>query len=147
MANDEMLRRVADELEIRNLLARLAHLADDGDLDEYIQLFTDDARWDAGAAFGCKVGHEEIRAGVVERRSTGTAGPGSHSRHVITTSAVEVAGDRATGCSIFHFYVNTNEAPQLALLGVYEDEFARTDRGWCLAHRKILGARQPPEDR
>ena len=46
--------------------------------------------------FGVRVGHDEIREGAVERRASGTAGPGSHSRHVITTSAVSVAGDQAT---------------------------------------------------
>ena len=147
MADTGQWQRVADELEIRNVLAKLAQLADEGDLDEYLQLFTDDARWDAGAAFGVRVGHEEIREGALERRATGTAGPGSHSRHVITTSAVSVAGDQATGRSVFHFYVKTDETPQLALLGVYEDEFARTERGWCLAHRKIVGARQPAAER
>ena len=143
MADAGQWQRVADELEIRNVLAKLAQLADEGDLDEYLQLFTDDARWDAGAVFGVRVGHDEIREGAVERRASGTAGPGSHSRHVITTSAVSVAGDQATARSVFHFYLKTNETPQLALLGVYEDEFARTERGWCLAHRKIAGAREP----
>ena len=147
MADEGRLERAADELEIRNVLARLAQLADDGDLDEYLLLFTDDARWDAGAAFGIRVGHDEIREGAVERRASGTAGPGSHSRHVITTSAISVEGDHATGRSVFHFYVKTDETPQLAILGVYEDEFARTERGWCLAHRKIVGAKQPPAQR
>ncbi len=34
MADDHDTHRIADELEIRNLLARLAHLADDGELEE-----------------------------------------------------------------------------------------------------------------
>lgn len=32
---DDRLARVADELEIRNTIARIAMLADHGDLDEY----------------------------------------------------------------------------------------------------------------
>lgn len=147
MADEGLVQRVADELAIRNLIARLAQLADEGDLDEYIQLFTDDARWDAGAAFGCRTGHDEIRAGAVERRASGTSGPGTHTRHVITTSVVSAEGDGGTGRSVFHFYTKTDGMPELALIGVYEDEFARTERGWCLAHRRISGARQPASPR
>ena len=143
MADEGLVQQVAGELAIRNLIARLAQLADDGDLDEYIQLFTDDARWDAGAAFGCRTGHDEIRAGAVERRASGTAGPGTHTRHVITTSVVSAQGDSGTGRSVFHFYRKTDGVPELALIGIYEDAFERTERGWCLAHRKIVGARQP----
>lgn len=36
-------RELEDERQIRNLVARLGHLADYGDLDEYMTLFTDDA--------------------------------------------------------------------------------------------------------
>ena len=142
--NEKTIQRVADELEIRNLVARLAQLADDGDLDDYIQLFTDDAVWDGGAALGSKKGHAELLAAARERRASGVSGPGTNSRHVITTSVVEVEGNRATGRAVFHYYVKTDGAPELALMGVYDDEFVRTERGWCLARRTITGARQPP---
>jgi len=33
---NEALQRTSDELEIRNLLAKIAQLSDDGDLDDYI---------------------------------------------------------------------------------------------------------------
>jgi 3-phenylpropionate/cinnamic acid dioxygenase small subunit len=141
--SENTVQRVADELEIRNLVARLAQLADDGDLDDYIQLFTHDAVWDGGTILGTKQGHAELLAAARERRASGAAGPGTNSRHVITTSVVDVAGDRATGRAVFHYYVKTDGAPELALMGVYDDEFVRTDRGWRLARRKITGARQP----
>jgi 3-phenylpropionate/cinnamic acid dioxygenase small subunit len=139
MTDDGLTRRVADELEIRNLVAKLAQLADEGDLDEYIQLFTEDAGWDGGAVLGTAKGHEEIMAAAKERRASGRSGPGAHTRHVVTTSTVDVQGDRATGRAIFHYYTKTNEIPVLTLLGVYEDEFERTERGWCMAMRKVLG--------
>ena len=83
-----------DELAIRNLLARLAQLADDGELAEYIQCFSDDAVW-GGSGFGEKKGRDEIMAGAVERRASGTSGPGTHTRHVITTTAVSLQGEAA----------------------------------------------------
>lgn len=135
--DEKRLQRAADELEIRNLVARLAQLADDGELDEYIQLFTEDAVWDGGAALGTKQGHAELLAAARDRRASGAAGPGTNSRHVITTSVVDVADDRATGRAVFHFYVKTDGAPELALLGLYDDEFERTDGGWRLSRRAI----------
>ena len=39
------VERAAAELEIRNVLARLAQLADSGDTDEYVSLLTDDVVW------------------------------------------------------------------------------------------------------
>jgi len=137
MGLDDQIRNVADELEIRNLLARLAQLADDGELDEYIELFTEDGIWEGGA-FGERRGHASILAGARERRATGTSGPGSNSRHVITTTAIHLNGDTATGRSVFHYYTNTQATPVLAILGVYEDQFRRTPSGWKLAHRVIF---------
>jgi 3-phenylpropionate/cinnamic acid dioxygenase small subunit len=145
MAEDGLTRRVADELEIRNLVAKLAQLADEGDLDEYIQLFTEDAGWDGGPALGTSKGHAELLAAARERRASGRSGPGTFTRHVVTTATVDVQGDRATGRAVFHYYTRTNETPVLTLLGVYEDEFVRTERGWCMALRKVLGGAAPPE--
>lgn len=127
---------VADELTIRNAVARLAHLADFGtDLDEYVDIFAPDAVWDfPGAA---RRGHADIRAGAVDRRATGTVGPGSNTRHVITTQAVRVDGDVAESDSYFLFYVDTVEAPRLFNMGHYADRFERTPAGWKLAHRRI----------
>ncbi len=135
---------VADELEIRNLLSRLAQLADDAeDLDEYLQLFTEDAVWEA-ARFGVKKGREEIRVGAEERRAGGTSGPGTHTRHLITTSVIQVDGDAATGRSVFLYLVDTQTHPALSMIGVYEDILRRTSDGWKLAHRRIVSATEPP---
>ena len=137
MGLDDQIRQVADELEIRNLLARMAQLADDGELDEYIDLFTEDALWDGGA-FGQLRGHASILEGARERRKGGTSGPGANSRHVITTSVIRLNGDTASSRSVFHFCTNTDAEPTMAIMGVYEDEFRRTPAGWKLAHRLIV---------
>jgi uncharacterized protein (TIGR02246 family) len=133
--DDTLLRRVADELDVRNVVARLAQLADDGDLDDYIDLFTDDAHWAMPGA--PRTGKADIRAGGEARRATGEAGPGSASRHVITTVAVQVDGDEATADSYWLFYVDTTSAPTLKLCGAYHDTLRRTPAGWKLARRDI----------
>ena len=103
------------DAEIRSLLARIAQLADTGDLDEYLTLFTDDAVWAmpdnpaVGMVANEKQGHAEIRAGAEERRASGLQGPGTDSRHVLTTIAVDVeSDDRATARSYFMFFGSTS---------------------------------------
>jgi 3-phenylpropionate/cinnamic acid dioxygenase small subunit len=137
MGLEDQLQRVADDLEVRDAVARIAQLSDEGALEEYIALFTEDAVWDGGAAFGVRKGHADILAGARERRGAGTSGPGSHNRHVITTSAVQVQGDSAQVRSYFLFYVECDKSPAVRVVGVYQDEFRRTPAGWKLARRMI----------
>jgi uncharacterized protein (TIGR02246 family) len=133
---DELTERVAAELEIRNLIARLAILADQGDLDEYIEYFTEDAAWEFPG--GERTGRGDIRAGAVERRAQGMTGPGSNSRHVITTVAVTVDGSEvASADSYFLFFQKTTTAPTLFNMGWYHDTFVRQTGRWRLARRQI----------
>lgn len=116
-------------------MARLAQLADGGELEEYVDLFTDDARWEMpGSALE---GRDNLHAGAVERRAAGSVGPGSNTRHVITTQAVSVDGDEATSDAYWQFWVNTATEPSVALFGTYQDRLVRTADGWKLAHRTI----------
>ena len=116
-------------------MARLAMLADDGDLGEYAGLFADDALWEMPG--NSIQGRDNLLAGAIERRSAGTVGPGSNTRHVITTQAVAVDGDEATSDAYWQFWVNTATEPSIALFGTYQDRMVRTDDGWKLAHRTI----------
>ncbi len=126
---------MSDDAAIKNVVARLAMLADGGDLEEYVDLFTDDARWDMPG--GELQGRENLLAGAIERRAAGTVGPGSNTRHVITTQAVTVNGDEAVSDAYWQFWVNTATEPSIALFGTYRDRLMRTENGWKLAHRTI----------
>ncbi len=85
-----------------------------------------------------KRGHAEIRAGAEERRASGLQGPGTDSRHVLTTVAVNVeSDDRATVRSYFLFFGSTSAQPALRTMGQYDDVLVRSERGWQLAHRTI----------
>jgi uncharacterized protein (TIGR02246 family) len=124
-----------DELAVRNVVARLALYADGPDVDAYVDLFTHDAVWDMPGA--PRRGHAEIRAGSEERRAAGQIGPGSNTRHVVSTVAVTVDGDRAVADSSWQFYVDTVSSPKLQLMGAYHDELVRVDGQWKLARRQI----------
>ncbi|MCW2889289.1 MAG: hypothetical protein QOE54_2917 [Streptosporangiaceae bacterium] len=128
--------RIRDELEIRNVVARIAQLSDMGDLDDYGALFTEDAHWELPGG-PAKHGRSEIRAAGAARRAEGVTGPGSHTRHAIGTVAVTVDGDAAVAESYWQFYVETATAPALRSMGHYRDTFRRTPHGWRLARRQI----------
>jgi 3-phenylpropionate/cinnamic acid dioxygenase small subunit len=130
--------------EIRTVLARIAQLADGGDLDEYVTLFAEDAVWampenpSMGMPASEKRGRDEIRAGAEDRRASGVQGPGTQTRHVLTTTAVFVeSDDRATARSYFQFYVSTGSQPTLRNMGQYDDVLVRGNDGWQLQHRTI----------
>lgn len=132
---DRPASAVEDELAIRNLLARLAQLADGDDVDAYVELFAPDASWEMPGA--PRTGRADIRAGSEARRAAGEVGRGSNSRHVVATIAVDVDGDRATSDSYWMFYVDTSNAPRLQAMGTYRDEFVRAGGRWQLARRQI----------
>jgi uncharacterized protein (TIGR02246 family) len=125
-----------DEIEIRNVLARIAHYSDTGTLDDYGSQFTEDAYWELPGV-PVKQGRAEIQAAGAARRAEGVTGPGSHTRHVVGTVAVTVDGDAAVAESYWQFYVNTADSPELTSMGSYRDVFRRTPQGWLLARREI----------
>ena len=147
MAGMISMQALSDELEIRNLIAHLAHLSDDGTLDDYVGCMTEDAVWEMHTAAGsaappaglpARRGHAEIRAGSQERRNSGMQGPGTHSRHMVTTTVVSVAGDSAATTSCVLFVVIVEGKQQIGFSGVYQDEFRRAPQGWRLSRRVVV---------
>jgi uncharacterized protein (TIGR02246 family) len=124
-----------DELAIRNLIANAARLADGDDVEAYVDLFTPDASWEMPEA--TRRGHDEIRAGAVERRAAGQVGSAAATRHTVGTIVVSLDGDRAGAESTFQFFVDTTTTPTLSMVGTYHDELVRSDAGWKLARRVI----------
>jgi 3-phenylpropionate/cinnamic acid dioxygenase small subunit len=125
------------------LIARIAHLADTGDLSDYAECFTDDATWNLPADSGVGLpaqtrrGLSDIVEGAQERRNMGMQGPGSRTRHVVSTIDVEVDGDTARSRAYWRYYGQTNATPQLLTMGQYDDRFRRTSTGWHLQERTI----------
>jgi hypothetical protein len=134
----------SDELQIRNLIARLAQAADlvaEDRLDaDYVPLFTEDAVWEAvpGALAPGAIRNEgiaAIRAAAVERRRVGTSGPDAGLMHMVSTSVIAIDGDVATAqsCSI----VVHGAEQAIRSLCRYDDLFRRTGDEWRLARRTV----------
>jgi uncharacterized protein (TIGR02246 family) len=138
------VERTAAELEIRNILARLAQLADSGDTDEYVSLLTDDVVWamPANPAIGLagseRRGRDEIATGQRERMEAGQQGPASNTTHTISTVSIRFEDDDvAISHSSFVYWADTATAPVVRSMGRYADTFRRSDGRWRLARREI----------
>ena len=139
---DSTLQQAAEELAVRGQITRLSALTDNGDLDEYQSLFTEDAVWLMEAGPGQPEaqpirGAATIRAAGQARRDQGLAGPGSHKAHVTVVNHVSVDGDKATALSYMTFLVNTDTKPEPAIFRVYHDVWVRAGGGWKLSVRTI----------
>lgn len=121
-------------MEITNVLAAFARLADAGALEELGDLFTADIEWSMpGATWR---GRAEVLSGLGSMRDLGHAGPDSGNRHVITNQEVYVDHDRATARSYFLLVSRGTPAAILAV-GSYHDELLREDGQWLIVRREV----------
>ncbi|WP_327152115.1 nuclear transport factor 2 family protein [Nocardia sp. NBC_01329] len=126
---------MAAELEVRDFLGRCALCADEGHAEEYRNFYSEDVVWETTGTR--QVGIAEVVAAAVERRRAGISGPGSHTRHVITTLTVTVDGSKAQALSYVQFYRDAHATPILELIIRYSDKLCRGDGGWKITHRRI----------
>ena len=128
---------------VHHLLARLAYATDEGSLDDYVACFTDDAELIVDdpriAVPGSEAvrGSEEIRAAAAQRRAGGSAGPGSHKRHIVNTIVVHVDGDSASSTASWLLFRDADDVPGLLGVGQYRDRLRYDAHGWRIERRVI----------
>ena len=128
--------RTEAERDIRNLLARLAHLADDGNVETYVQLWAEEGSW-YHPHYGEMSGRAAIRESLQKRLAAGGQGPGSHMRHAINTQWVRFEDDDHAFSQAYWFTMRVEGRPALSNAGRYDDELRRTPEGWKLFRRNI----------
>jgi hypothetical protein len=121
----------ADDAAIRNVIGLAALLGDTGAPEDYRRVYAPDASWRMGQV--AQGGADQIVAAAASRRVEGTSGPGSGTRHFVTTLTIEVAGDTARAVSYYAFMAGS----AIAATGTYRDELARTEAGWQITRRDI----------
>lgn len=122
---------------IRSLVARIAHAADEADVDTYAELYTHDAVWEM-VGTPANVGLPAIQDATRARRAAGTSGPGTDTRHLTSCVAVTVdSADTAHAESVWQFFSDAATAPRLTRIGRYHDTFRCVDGRWLLAQRRI----------
>jgi hypothetical protein len=145
---DSRLAKLADEFEIRNLVARIAYLADFGDdLTEYLTLWTEDGVYDvrepkAAAPDAKKVarkvaGRRALEENRIALRASGFQGPETDLWHLNTTLGVKINEDDTAEADSYWVLAVGRGDPKIHMLGHYHDTFKRTDEGWKLAYRLV----------
>jgi hypothetical protein len=138
--DDGELQAVRDELAIRNLIARLARLADTCPIEDlerdYLPLFTSDAVWEIPG--DRRTGQAAILEGAQDRRRSGAQGPGAGSRHLVSTIEVHADGsDTATADSYLVVVGDTTTTPTVRMTAQYRDTFRRDGGTWRMAERLV----------
>ena len=146
---DKAVQKLIDESEIRNLIARLAHLADLAkDLTDYYSLWTEDGVYDvlepvgwkeSDPSFAKKVsGHAELKKDRDILRGTGFQGPGTDVWHANTTLSVKVHDDGKTAEAESYWLLVHGKAPvNVVRIGHYHDTFRKFPEGWKIAYRLV----------
>lgn len=142
---ERLVQLQEDERQIRNLIARLIHVADYGELDDYMRFYTEDAIWEgpkSSAETHLSVrneGADRIRADREQRRSNGLQGTKSNIRHLNAALWIEFDGaDIATAHSYFAVVRNVDGKSTVDLNGRYRDTLRRTPEGWKVSHRRVI---------
>jgi hypothetical protein len=127
--------RTLDEVRIRSLVQRYNSLGDAGRFDEFLELFTDDARYFVGEIEEPYVGREGLRRLLDDARDDllgWRSDERVHLRHFTSTHVVEFeAADEATGSCYYQALMPHG----LDHWGRYVDRYRRTAVGWRFAQR------------
>lgn len=127
----------ADRNAIRNLMARYSLASDCGRFEALAETFAEDGTL-------CFSGQATTgRAAIVARlNQRGPRNPAlTFTRHHLTTSLIEVEGERATGKTYFQVLTNIG----LDHCGVYLDTFVSQDGNWSFARREARVDWQAPQ--
>jgi uncharacterized protein (TIGR02246 family) len=127
-----------DVAAIANSLGHLAHAGDSGTLDAYVSSFTPDGQFVLPMQPDPVAGRDAIRGMADQVRQSGGVGPGSNTRHVVTTVSVDVDGDTASSVAVFQMFTDTTTKPTMAAIGRYLDNWRREDGEWLVGRREIV---------
>jgi len=147
--DEKAFQQVVDELQIRNLIGRVAEVRDatrrgEATEEDYLEDWTDDSIWES-PTMGKWVGREghlkRAEDQLKKAQEMGVKMPdgpeGPQSYHVVSTTSVRIDGDVAFCESRWLFVSTTGTAGQVQQCGRYLDEVHRTPGGWKMHHRQV----------
>jgi SnoaL-like protein len=121
-----------DKDAIRELMARYCFHFDNGEFEDWLQLFTIDGAFDLGAR-GRFAGRDSLRQFLKVIPLTDGL---PMMRHCVMNSIVTVDGERATARS-YVVVVQGGDVPRISVAGRYEDRLARIGGAWQFTERKV----------
>jgi 3-phenylpropionate/cinnamic acid dioxygenase small subunit len=133
--------QAADVVQIQQVFAHYGHLLDDRQWHRLGEVFTADAVADysRGGTSRQLTGLDEI----IRFLSTASA---SSAHHVSNVSVFSEDGTVRAVSKFFVPYTRTEHRPHRWYGGVYDDELRRTDAGWRIQRRRVIGQWQLTTD-
>jgi uncharacterized protein (TIGR02246 family) len=128
-----------DEDHVRRTLAEYSRFFDDGRVDEWADLFTEDARFVVSGQV--TEGRDAIGKYMTTVHSTGGRG-----LHVTTNTLVDVDGETATATTDYLYVRPTAAGLAIISAGRYDDRLVRDGRRWRFAQREITMLAAPEGD-
>lgn len=130
---DALIRKLADEADIRQTVVRYCWAVDHLDREALESVFFPDATASLGR--GLQRGLEEIwdRLRVV-------LAPLTASQHIVGSHIIDIDGDRAEHRCYFHaqhVWRGKDGGDHYILAGTYEDRMERGPLGWRIRHRDV----------
>lgn len=124
------------ETEVRSFLGQAAWTSDEGTIDDYAQLFAEDAV--LTFAGSTETGRDAIVAATRTRRDSGMSGPGSGRRHFVTTLRVTPESDSAAQADSYVLVVaDTPAGPSVSAMARYDDRLVKQNDTWQIAQRVV----------
>lgn len=139
MDSDAKAQATADELEIRNLVARYADAVNRRDEAQWASTWAEKGVWHL---FGRDVAGREALVATWR----GAMGFFSFVVQLIHSGTVELAGDRASARWYLSELGHSSGGDKLLTVGVYHDELIRVDGSWLFSRRRFDALYQGPPD-
>lgn len=131
--------RVADELEIRNLVARYAVAVTRADRDAWAATWADDGEWNV---VGQSARGRQDLVALLEKLTAVFTCVVQHAH----SGVVELDGDRARGSWQITEHGKLTNDMALFTIGVYSDEYVREKGAWRFASRRFRMVYSGPPD-
>lgn len=129
------LQRLEDLAEIERLFFDYRRHLDARDMRSYSRLFCEDGEWTGRT--GSAVGPDAIQAMLEANLSPNPPAPDATSWHIVSNPTIDLDGDGATAQVTWALIRRSAvDAPELVLLGHYDDVLARENGGWRFKRRQ-----------
>ena len=137
---EQRVRRLEDEREILRTLYQYGHTNDYGELEEFLDCFTEDGIWErhrrAVPSQDQPPRTFEGRAGLTRFFHSHERAPEIYYKHLVVEPRITINGDEADVSSYFVKIDEHPDGPYLYAFGRYRDHLVRCpDARWRLSHR------------
>jgi SnoaL-like domain len=126
----------SDDAAVRNVLARFALLADEGEISQIAGLFASDGVWQAGETVFS--GRQAIAAGIASMRGAGHVGPQSGMRHLLGAAVVAFPQPGVAVARCYWLLIATLEELSMAAMGEFRVDLRKQLERWRIARHEAF---------